>query len=71
VVVKKIMKLSGLPSDLSLHHLRHTYGSWMLRLTGDLKYVQDEMGHLDISTTKNYMHNIEDRTDPARGFSYE
>lgn len=70
-VVKKVMGRAGLDPDLSLHHLRHTYGSWLLRMTGDLKYVQDEMGHLDISTTKNYMHNIENKGDPSRTFSYE
>lgn len=68
--VKLVMKRAGLPGDLSLHHLRHTYGSWLLRITGDLKFVQDEMGHLTLSTTQNYMHNIEDEDDPARTFDY-
>jgi integrase len=68
--VKKVMSRAGLPSDLSLHHLRHTYGSWLLRMTGDLKYVQNEMGHLTIATTQNYMHAIDDSSDPARSFDY-
>lgn len=70
-VIKKVMARSGLPSDLSLHHLRHTYGSWLLRITGDLKFVQNKMGHLSIATTQNYMHNIEDRDDPVRAFRYD
>ncbi len=54
---------------LSLHRCRHTYSSWILRKTEDLKYVQEELGHLDIGTTKLYMHTIE-TDDPARSFDY-
>lgn len=68
-VLRLVMKRAGLVG-FSLHNCRHTYGSWLLRKTGDLKYVQDEMGHLDISTTKNYMHSIES-DDPAKSFDYE
>lgn len=68
---KKIMARAGLPKDLSLHHLRHTYGSWLLKITGNLKYVQDAMRHLDIATTKKYMHTVEDEDDPARTFGYD
>ena len=69
--IKRLMKIAGLPEDLSLHHCRHTYGSWLLRKTGDLKLVQDEMGHLDVATTKKYAHTIENVNDPARAFDYE
>lgn len=71
--VKDLMKIAGLPPDLSLHSLRHTYGSWLLRRSGgDLKMVQDEMGHLDIETTKkNYLHTIIDEDDPVLSFDYE
>lgn len=68
-VVRLLMRRAGLPG-VSLHHFRHTYGSWLLRKTGDLKYVQDELGHLDINTTKKYMHLVES-DDPARSFDYE
>lgn len=69
--VKKIMALAGLPEDLSLHNLRHTFGSWLLKQTGDLSYVQGAMRHLDIATTKKYIHTVEDTIDPARTFSYD
>lgn len=67
---KKIMAKAGLPKDLSLHHLRHTYGSWLLKVTGNLSYVQGALRHLDIATTKKYMHTVEDEADPARTFGY-
>lgn len=69
-VVRLLMRRAGLVG-VSLHHCRHTYGSWLLRKTGDLSFVQGEMGHLDISTTKKYIHTIEDASDPARTFDYE
>lgn len=69
-VVRLLMRRAGLVG-VSLHHCRHTYGSWLLRRTGDLSLVQGEMGHLDIATTKKYMHTIEDLNDPARSFDYE
>lgn len=69
-VTRLLMRRAGL-IGVSLHHCRHTYGSWLLRKTGDLSFVQGEMGHLDISTTKKYMHTIEDTNDPARSFDYE
>lgn len=67
--VRKLMVRAGLPG-VSLHNCRHTYGSWLLRKTGDLKYVQGEMGHLTLDTTKNYMHFVES-DDPARSFDYD
>jgi integrase len=69
-VVRLLMRRAGLVG-VSLHHCRHTYGSWLLKRTGDLSLVQGEMGHMDLSTTKRYMHTVEDLNDPARAFDYE
>ena len=55
---KTIIERAGLPPDLSLHHSRHTYCSWLLKQSGgDLSYVQEEAGHSDITTTRNYLHS--------------
>jgi len=69
--VKKVMARAGLPRELSLHHLRHTFGSWLLKSTGDLKYVQDALRHLDINTTKLYVHTIAEDNDPVKSFGYD
>jgi integrase len=69
--VKLIMSKAGLPKDLSLHHLRHTFGSWLLKSTGDLSYVQGALRHLDIATTKKYVHTVANEDDPARSFGYD
>jgi len=69
--VKQVMAKAGLSHQLSLHNLRHTFGSWLLRMTGDLSFVQGAMRHLDIATTKLYMHNVAEENDPTRTFGYD
>ncbi|KAA0888696.1 tyrosine-type recombinase/integrase [Oryzomonas rubra] len=70
--ISLIIKRARLPPELSLHNLRHTYGSWLLKKSGgDLKYVQGALRHLDINTTKQYAHVIIGEEDPAKGFDYD
>ena len=41
------------------HDLRHTYGSFLLRSSGnDLAFVRDQMGHSDLTTTAVYLHAL-------------
>jgi integrase/recombinase XerC len=41
------------------HHLRHTYGTNALRkLKGDLKTLQELLGHKRITTTEKYLHAL-------------
>lgn len=68
---KEICARAGLDPDLSLHHSRHTYTSRLLKHTGgDLRFVQDRVGHLDIETTKKYTHVIENEDAPEKDFDY-
>ena len=39
---------------MSCHALRHTFASLLYQKTKDLKAVQDELGHANISTTAGY-----------------
>jgi integrase/recombinase XerD len=39
---------------LSLHLLRHTFGTKALEATGDLRLVRDMLGHEDVATTQFY-----------------
>ena len=47
----------GLPAGVTFHSLRHTHGTWLLITGGNIRVVQERLGHADVATTlRIYAH---------------
>jgi integrase/recombinase XerC len=55
-VFKALARRLGLPEHYTLHSLRHTFATYYYRHTGDLRGLQEALGHASLSTTAIYSH---------------
>lgn len=69
--VKKLAAQQGIWKRVYPHLLRHSYASHLLESSGDLRGVQELLGHSDLKTTAIYTHldyqhlaTVYDRTHP-------
>ena len=54
--IKRWAAAAGLPVDVHPHMLRHSFASHLLQSSGDLRAVQEMLGHASIASTQVYTH---------------
>lgn len=52
--IKEHAKALGIPADVHPHMLRHSFASHVLQSSGDLRAVQEMLGHASIAATQIY-----------------
>ena len=66
LIVKHYVREVGISEDVTPHTLRHTFAAHLIDNRADLEYVQELLGHANISTTQVYTQVMEEET-PGEG----
>jgi integrase/recombinase XerD len=65
LIVKHYVHEVGITSDVTPHTLRHTFAAHLIEKKTDLEYVQELLGHANISTTQVYTQVGQEGSDEA------
>lgn len=61
-ILKELAFKNGIKKEISPHILRHSFATHILDGGGDLRVIQEFLGHADIETTKIYTHISNEKT---------
>ena len=68
---KRCIRRVRLSEKYSIHCLRHTYGTFLLKASRNIKLVKEQLGHSSIKTTEIYISLIAEDTKEALEKLYE
>jgi integron integrase len=55
-LIKQAAKAANIPKIVSCHTLRHSFATHLLQSGADIRTVQQQLGHSDVTTTEIYTH---------------
>ncbi|HCL4455183.1 TPA: tyrosine-type recombinase/integrase [Clostridium botulinum] len=59
-VIKDYCKRANVNKNITAHKLRHTFASITMKKTKDMKYIQETLGHKNLSSTQIYVHVLDE-----------